>query len=66
MRGGCAFEPVSQQELGVVLADGCGTIRRERDGEERGRTFGGHDGEERRTESGWMMGLYRHEHNNLF
>jgi hypothetical protein len=69
MRGGCAFEPISQQELGVVLADGCGDgqERAGRDGDgdgEGGRTFGGHDGGEQRTE--WlMMGLYRH-HNNLF
>lgn len=36
VRGGCAFEPVSQQELGVVLADGCvGDQGRTGRGEER-------------------------------
>ena len=37
MRGGCAFEPVGQQELGVVLADSCGD-------DQEGAGRGGGDG----------------------
>ena len=60
MRGGCAFEPVGQQELGVVLADGCGD-------DQEGAGRGGGDGpledmveENREWRVAGKMGLYRH------
>ena len=56
MCGGCALEPVGQQELGVVLADGCGW-------DQKGAGRGEGDGpledmvEEQRMESGQITGL---------
>lgn len=59
MRGGSAFEPVGQQELGVVLTDGYihdqGRIRRRW---ERDRPLEDMVMEKDRERCGWTMGLY--------
>lgn len=65
MCGGCALEPVSQQELGVVLADGCGC---DQEGERRREGDGPLEDmvEEQKMVSGRITGLYRRRHINLF